>query len=99
MRKCRTQIKIPALVVVLLSMPVDGFAQSSTPVWLDDLQYALVVNHDCEVKEYLSLHEGKLGDRNMYIARAKCVDGRVFDAYKLEPQEEFAIKPCEILSC
>ena len=89
----------PFMLGVLLLLPATGYGQTSVPVWLDDLEYELVVNHDCEPAEYLSIHEGKIGGRNMYIARAKCTDGRVFDAYKLEPQEEFAIKPCEIQSC
>lgn len=75
------------------------YGQSYDPAWLEDLQSDLAKNHECAVSEYLTIHESELGGRNMYIARVKCRDGRLFDAYKLEPQEEFAIQPCEIVAC
>lgn len=74
-------------------------AQSSDPAWLEDLEYELAVEQECEVAEYLNIHEGQLGGRNMYTAKVKCKDGREFDANKLEPQDKFDIKICEVITC
>ena len=76
-----------------------AMAQSENPAWVEELENQLAISHECKVVEFLIMHEGKLGGRDMYTARVRCADRRMYDAYKLEPQEEFLIKQCEVVVC
>ena len=89
------------LVFAMLALlgPSSAMAQSQNPAWIEELESQLAISHECKVVEFLKMHEGKLGGRGMYTARVKCADRRMFDAYKLEPQEEFLIKKCEVVVC
>ena len=84
---------------VMLVLVATAMAQSENPAWTAALETELISDHDCEVLEYLNLHEGKIGERNMYIAKVRCTDGRYFDATKLEPTEKFEIRACEVVAC
>ena len=86
-------------VVGLLMGIVPVVAQSQNPAWTQDLEYELATYHECKVVEFLSMHEGSLGGRDLYTARIQCADKRMFDAYKLEPQEQFLITRCEQVIC
>ena len=93
-------IHLLALAISLvLYMGRPAFSQSSNPAWLDDLEGELLLDKDCQVIEYLDMHEGKLGGRNTYFAKVKCQDGREYDASRIEPEEEFTIRLCEIVTC
>lgn len=74
-------------------------ATAAEPAWLEDLTWQLAVENECEVDNYLRTHEGKVGGKLVLTARLKCKDGRVLDAHRMEPQETFAIKPCELVIC
>ncbi len=74
-------------------------AQSSDPDWLDALRQQLASDEQCEVNYFLNLHEGQLGTNKYQEARVQCVDGRMFDASRTEPEEEFMIRPCGMAVC
>lgn len=74
-------------------------AQSSDPSWLDDLNIDAALAEKCEVIVVLSTREGKLGANNVYEARVKCADGRLFDASRIGELEQFTFKACEIQVC
>ena len=76
-----------------------ALAQSTDPAWLEDLEFELATKHECEVSEYVTIHEGKVGGRDFYTAKVKCVDGRTFDASRIDPRKEFHIRLCEIITC
>jgi len=44
------------------------------------------------VSYFLNMQEGRIGTNNFYEARVQCVDGRMFDASRTEPEEKFTIK-------
>ena len=74
-------------------------AQSSDPDWLDALRIQLATDEQCEVNYFLNLHEGQLGANKYYEARVQCLDGRMFDASRTQPEAEFTIRPCGVAVC
>ena len=78
---------------------ISAYAQSSDPSWLEGLSQQLAVEQQCQVDYYVNTNEGKLGGMNTYEARAQCRDGRQFDASKIEPAENFTIRPCGTVVC
>ena len=76
-----------------------SLAQSTDPAWLDDLAMQLRSKMECEPNLYIKMHEGRLGANNYYEARVQCVDGRLFDATRTEPDKSFTIRACEIAVC
>ena len=89
-----------AIILALFVSPVSpALSQSSDPSWLDDLGLQLQTELQCAVNYYLNMQEGQLGTNRYYEARVQCVDGRMFDASRTEPDEKFTIRPCEIAMC
>ncbi|WP_419909882.1 hypothetical protein [Hoeflea sp.] len=76
-----------------------ALSQSSDPAWLDDLGLQLQAEEECAVNYFLNMREGQLGTSNYYEARVQCVDGRMFDASRTEPEEKFTIRPCGVAVC
>lgn len=76
-----------------------ALSQSSDPAWLDDLGLQLQAQEQCAVNYYLNMREGELGTSRYYEARVQCVDGRMFDASRTEPEEKFTIRPCGVAVC
>lgn len=74
-------------------------AQSSDPAWLDTLRSQLQLDEACEVNYFINMREGRLGANDYYEARVQCVDGRMFDASRTEPEEKFTIRPCGRAVC
>ena len=81
-----------------LSAP-GSLAQSTDPAWLDDLSMQLRSELECEPNLYINMREGVLGKNTVYEARVQCVDGRMFDASRVEPDKTFTIRACEIVVC
>ena len=92
-------IKTLATTLVIPFLCSSLFAQSLNPAWVEDLNFQLLVEYECEVDGYEALHEGKLGGRNFYTARAICKDGRKFDANRVGEDEDFMIQLCEVVRC
>lgn len=76
-----------------------AFSQSENPGWIDDVTLQLLVDYECEVIGYEALHEGRLGGRNTYMAKAVCKDGRKYDASRVGEDDDFAIRICEVVRC
>lgn len=76
-----------------------SFAQSNDPAWLDDLQVQMEKDEGCIVDLFINMDEGMLGGRRYYEARVQCRDGRLFDAYRTEPEKTFTIRKCQIAVC
>lgn len=74
-------------------------AQSADPAWLDQLNFQMERDEQCEVAYYIRLKEGELGGETTYEARLQCVDGRQFDATRLESDLDFKITRCEVETC
>ena len=94
--------KIISFVTAIFIVPIFvgfSYAQSQNPGWVEILNFQLLVDYDCEVVEYESMHEGKLGGRNTYVARAVCKDGRKYDANRIGETDDFVIRICEIVRC
>jgi len=98
-----TNIVRSAALCATLAWSVAGvsplLAQSSDPAWLDDLRRQLAVDEACEVNYFLNMREGRLGANTYYEARVQCVDGRMFDASRTEPEKTFMIRPCGMAVC
>ncbi len=86
-------------VLLAITFSFDAIAQSIDPPWTEDLTWQLGVENDCKVDKYISTHDGKIGERAFFEARLKCSDGRMLDAHRIEPQETFIIKRCEVVEC
>jgi len=76
-----------------------AMAQSSDPAWLDDLSMQLRSELQCEPNLYVNMREGKLGTNTVYEARVQCIDGRMFDATRTEPDRTFTIRACGVAVC
>ena len=92
-------IKFVTTVVCIPLFSTITYAQSESPGWTEILNFQLLVDYECEVVEYESMYEGKLGGRNTYVARAVCKDGRRYDANRIGETDDFVIRICEIVRC
>ena len=74
-------------------------AQSNNSEWLDELRSQLVMEQGCEAAFFLNLYEneGSLGLHQR--ARVQCEDGRMFDAERFSPNEDFKIDACDTQVC
>ncbi len=95
--------KFSTLVAVVLLLCVTGasavLAQSTDPAWLDDLSEQLASQLECEANYFVNIQEGQLGASRYYEARVQCLDGRLFDATRTEPDRDFLIRPCGKAIC
>ncbi|APH72712.1 hypothetical protein [Aquibium oceanicum] len=82
-----------------LAAPVAVHAQSENPAWLDELARQIADQEQCEVGFYIFIDEQKLGGRETLQAKLQCVDGRQFDASRVEPATEFEISECGTRVC
>ncbi len=74
-------------------------AQSADPAWLDALRMQLEMDEACEVNYFINMREGRIGTNDYFEARVQCVDGRMFDASRTEPEKTFLIRPCGRAVC
>lgn len=88
-----------ALVLFAISWASSALTQSSDPDWLDALRMQLEMDEACEVNYFVNMREGQLGTSKTYEARVQCVDGRMFDASRTEPEKDFFIRPCGVAVC
>lgn len=73
-------------------------SEESQP-WLDLITKQMAKEKQCEVGFFVYFREGTLGGMSTYEARVQCVDGRQFDATKIEPAIMFEIKECAVTVC
>ncbi len=99
-------MSVPFKIAILTSALMTGalgispaLAQSSDPAWVDDLRRQLQVEKQCEVNYFVNMREGQLGAKNFFEARVQCLDGRMFDATKTEPEKKFTITACGTEVC
>lgn len=85
--------------ILALALQAPASAQSSDPAWLDEMNYQLRVEKQCETSYIVRMQEGRLGDKTTYEARIQCIDGRMFDANRLGEVEPFTFKLCEQQVC
>ena len=76
-----------------------AFAQSADPAWLDELNFQLAIEEECEVLYYMWLREVPADGQIAHEARAQCADGRQFDATRISPDVNFTLKRCGIEVC
>jgi hypothetical protein len=88
-----------AFLLSLLALPNAAFGQSSDPAWLDEMAAQLLLDEQCDVSIVMNLREGTLGGQNVYEARVRCDDGRMFDASRIGEDAVFTFKSCEIQVC
>jgi hypothetical protein len=92
-------VRISTIALVCALSAGSSLAQSSDPAWLDDLTMQLRSEMECEPNMYINMREGTLGANNYYEARVQCLDGRMFDATRTEPDKLFTIRACEVVVC
>lgn len=101
-------MRVPFLLKVLLPILVctnlAASAQTATDntknqPWLDLISKQMAEEKQCEVGFFVYFREGTLGGMSTYEARVQCVDGRQFDATKIEPAIMFEIKECAVTVC
>ncbi|GKX33908.1 MAG: hypothetical protein MnENMB40S_15260 [Rhizobiaceae bacterium MnEN-MB40S] len=98
--KVHAKLVLPSaalLACVLATSP--AWSQSSDPAWVDDLRMQLQVEKQCEVNYFINMREGQLGVHATFEARVQCVDGRMFDAARTEPEKTFTITACGAELC
>ncbi|MCY6382153.1 hypothetical protein [Hoeflea prorocentri] len=99
MSRFRTALLGSAAAAMCAAALSPALSQSSDPAWLDDLGQQLQTEQECAVNYFLNMQEGQLGANRYYEARVQCVDGRMFDASRTEPDKKFTIRPCEVAVC
>ena len=100
--KDRAMTRITVLLsaaCLALALPATAIAQSSDPAWLDEMNFQLRAEKQCEVSYLIRVREGTLGEKPTYEARVQCIDGRMFDATRIGETEPFTFKACELQAC
>lgn len=100
----RVPFLLKALLPILICTNLAAYAQSATnndknQPWLDLITKQMAKEKQCEVGFFVYFREGSLGGMSTYEARVQCVDGRQFDATKIEPAIMFEIKECAVTVC
>ncbi|MBL4891134.1 MAG: hypothetical protein JKX91_04810 [Rhizobiaceae bacterium] len=99
------KVLLPILVCTnLAATNLATYAQTTTgndknQPWLDLITGQMAREKQCEVGFFVYFREGNLGGMSTYEARVQCVDGRQFDATKIEPAIMFEIKECAVTVC
>ena len=62
--------------------------------WQEDLALQMQWDHDCEVSFFSNVIERDVDGETVVIAKAHCVDGRVFDAIQRGAFEDFEVNEC-----
>ncbi len=75
------------------------FAQTTDPAWLEELNFEIAAEKQCEVIYIVRMQEGVLGGQPTYDARVQCEDGRMFDASRIGEAAPFTFALCEIQVC
>lgn len=86
-------------VLVLCLFPSLSYAEMSTPGWLRELTRQLAIDKDCEVSFYIRTKEDTAEGSDLVEARAKCKDGREFDAFRAGSKQRFVISECSYAVC
>lgn len=93
------KIALPILVCTSLAAHAQTTSSDEKRPWLDLITKQMATEKQCEVGFFVYFREGKLGGMSTYEARVQCVDGRQFDATKIEPAITFEIKECAVTVC
>ncbi len=86
-------------VFSLFLLSNSAIAQSTDPAWLEDLNFQIAAEKQCEVIYIVRMQEGVLGGQPTYEARVQCDDGRMFDASRIGEVAPFTFALCEIQVC
>ncbi|MEM8836819.1 MAG: hypothetical protein AAGE89_01905 [Pseudomonadota bacterium] len=88
------------LPAMLLLVPLSGGqAEDGKPTWLLDLTHQLMEEQKCEVAFYVRVRDEKGDGSGNVEARARCQDGREFDAVRDDPLQQFVITACGVAVC
>lgn len=90
---------LPILVCTNLAAQAQTLTEDQKQPWLDLVTKQMAEEKMCEVGFFVYFREGSLGGRTTFEARVQCVDGRQFDATKIEPAIMFEIKECAVTVC
>ena len=94
------KILLPILVCTNLSAHAQtASGNEKNQPWLDLITKQMADEKQCDVGFFIYFREGTLGGMSTYEARVQCVDGRQFDATKIEPAIMFEIKECAVTVC
>lgn len=91
--------RLAGAILAFGALSASVLAQSTDPEWLDALRRQLATELQCETNYFLNISEGQLGANRYYEARVQCLDGRMFDAARTDPEVQFTIRPCGIQVC
>lgn len=84
---------IPIFCALALGLlPGAGNAQAS---WEAQLREEIAYLENCEVQFLSHIVEREVAGRQVIMAKAHCVDQRVFDAYRDDELAGFTFKECE----
>lgn len=88
-----------AMLMLATGWASPSWPQSSDPDWIDALRMQLEKDEACEVNYFINMREGRIGANDTFEARVQCVDGRMFDASRTDPEKQFFIRPCGNAVC
>lgn len=86
-------------ILSLFFLANGAYAQSSDPAWLEDLNFQIAIDKQCEVVYLVKMQEGLLGGEPTFEARVQCEDGRMFDASRIGETAPFTFTECSIQVC
>ena len=76
-----------------------ALADDYTPLWIGELTYQLERDVQCDVSYYIRAKDYGEGGFGYVEARAKCEDGREFDAFRENRFDDFTIIQCANAVC
>lgn len=86
-------------ILSLVFLASSANAQSSDPAWLEDLNFQIAIDKQCEVVYLVKMQESLLGAEPTFEARVQCEDGRMFDASRIGETAPFTFAECGIQVC
>lgn len=93
------KINLVTLTIVAVLNATALQAEDGSADWLRELTHQLAQDKKCDVMFYVRVKNPK-GDGQGYVeARAKCADGREFDAVRNSQASPFTLSECGVAVC
>lgn len=95
----RAAQKVSGVILAACLTPLTASADNYSPWWIGELTYQLEREVQCEVVYYIRTKDHGEDGQGHVEARARCKDGREFDAFRDAPSDAFTIVQCAHAVC
>lgn len=83
-----------SLLVAAIATLAPVLAAGQEPAWQSELTDEIAQSENCEVKFLSQVVERTVNGQSIIMAKAHCLDDRVFDAWRDDPAAPFSFKEC-----